>query len=163
MAHSKDKQNALRRFFIEGMALKQASVQVSVSYQTAQNWKRKAQAEGDNWEQARASYRLSAAGVDDVNLVIIEDFTRLYQSTVKHVNDLEPLDRVKAVASLADAYSKFVGATAKSSPKFAKIGVALDVLKMVMLAIKKDKPALFDEFSELLEKIGVNIQDKYEK
>lgn len=163
MAHSPEIKSEVRRLYLEGMNLKQAASRHNVNYQTAQNWKRKAAAEGDNWDHAKASYRLSASGLDEVNAFIIEDFTLLYQSTVKEVAEMKPLERVQAVTMLADAYTKFVGATAKGTPKFAKIGVAMDVLKMVLMHIKEQKPHLFDEFSELLEPIGVQVQAKYEK
>lgn len=161
MTHSKDTRNSLKRLYVEGRSLKSAAQQCEVSYATAQAWKRNAKAQHDDWDVARASYRVSAGGLDAVNMMIIDDFTRLYQSTVATVGNLSDVERVKAVAMLADAYTKFVGATAKAQPKFAKIGIALDTLKMVLEATREHKPHLFEEVIELLDGISQAVQDKY--
>ena len=63
----------MRQLYIEGMPLTGAAVTCGVSYDTARDWKTRAKSKGDDWDTARAAYRISDQGVDDLNKQMVED------------------------------------------------------------------------------------------
>ena len=64
MAHSQETRDKVRQLYIEGMPLNGAAVTCGVSYDTARDWKAKAQSRGDDWDTARAAYRIRPSNFD---------------------------------------------------------------------------------------------------
>ena len=78
MAYSAETKRKLRANYIKGMTLKASSVAVSVKYETARNWKRKAEQEGDDWDNVRAAHNVSKSGVKALTAAVIEDFVLIF-------------------------------------------------------------------------------------
>lgn len=163
MAYSLDVKGNVRRRYIEGMSLKQAALIDKVPYHTALIWKKYASTKGDNWNDARASYRITNQGVNAINSALVEEIARNCLATQRELKDtnLAAIDKVKLISSLADSYSKFAGAFAKSNPQYNKLSVVLEVLKEVGEYIKEHNPELTESFSEVLPSVGQILSSKY--
>jgi len=62
MAYSDKIKAEVRSDFIRGKPLSAVASSHQVPYDTARSWKRKAAADGDDWDTARAANRISAGG-----------------------------------------------------------------------------------------------------
>ena len=105
MAHSQETRDDVRRRYIEGLPLTGAVVGSGVSYDTAREWKKAAKRKGDDWDTARAAYRISDQGVDDLNKQLVEDFARQVITTTRELEEsnLPAADKAMMLAQLADA------------------------------------------------------------
>ena len=121
MAHSQETRDKVRQLYIEGMPLNGAAVTCGVSYDTARDWKAKAQSKGDDWDTARAAYRISDQGMDDLNKQLVEDFARQVITTTRELEEakIPAADKATLLAQLADAYAKFSKSFARLNPQFS--------------------------------------------
>jgi transposase-like protein len=145
VAHSDETRARLRALYIEGMPLTGAAAAHGVSYETARDWKAKAKARGDDWDTARAAYRVSEQGIDDLNKQLVEDMARQIVVTTRELEaaQIAAADKAQLLASLADAYAKFSRAFARINPAYSGLAVAMDTLKVLAEYLREhDKPAL---------------------
>ncbi|MGI1671961.1 MAG: DUF1804 family protein [Neptuniibacter sp.] len=158
MAYSDETKRELRGHFVhKGMSLKAASSACEVPYETARSWKRKAAADGDDWDTARAAARMSESGVKALTAEIIEDFCLLFQSTIEEIKKAEkisPLQKAESISRLSDAYTKTVKAAGASNPELSKLSVAMDVLKRQAEFIQQNYPDRKELFLEILAPFG---------
>lgn len=163
MSHSAETRAAVRRLYIEGMPLSGAATASKVAYETAREWKAKAAKNGDDWETARAAYRVSEQGVDDLNKQLVEDFARQVITTTRELETarIEAADKAQLLAQLADAYAKFSRAFARINPAYSGLSVALDTLKTLAdYLAAHDKDAL-KTLQPHLEEVGAILGRKY--
>lgn len=164
MAYSADVRVKVRSHYIKGQPLKAAAAIEQVPYETARGWKRKAKAEGDCWDTARAALRMSASGVQSLTAEVIEDFVHLFQSTIeqlKSADEIQPLAKAEAIAKLSDAYQKTIKAAGASNPEISKLAVAMDVLQRQMEFIRLQFPQHINAFVEVLEPLGEELSRVY--
>lgn len=163
MAHSQETREKVRQLYIEGMPLNGAAVTCGVSYDTARTWKRDAQARGDDWDTARAAYRISDAGVDDLNKQLVEDFARQVITTTRELESAQIPAATKAqlLAQLADAYAKFSKAFGRINPAYSGLSVALDTLKTVVDHLRLHDPAAMRALHPHLDEIGAVLGKRY--
>ncbi|WP_310610574.1 DUF1804 family protein [Limnohabitans sp.] len=166
MAHSQDTRDKVRQLYIEGMPLSGAAATCGVSYDTSREWKAKAQAKGDDWDTARAAYRISDQGVDDLNKQLVEDFARQVIVTTRELEGAENIkasDKAQLLAQLADAYAKFSKAFGRINPAYSGLSVALDTLKTIADYLKKNDPAALRALQPNLDGIGAILGKRYGK
>ncbi|WP_310628161.1 DUF1804 family protein [Limnohabitans sp.] len=166
MAHSQDTRDKVRQLYIEGMPLSGAAATCGVSYDTSREWKAKAQAKGDDWDTARAAYRISDQGVDDLNKQLVEDFARQVIVTTRELENAENIkasDKAQLLAQLADAYAKFSKAFGRINPAYSGLSVALDTLKTIADYLKKNDPAALRALQPNLDGIGAILGKRYGK
>lgn len=163
MAHPKATRDKLRRHYVEGLPLNGAAVSADVSYDTARDWKRQAKAAGDDWDTARAAYRISGQGVDELNRALVEDFSRQVIATTRELQEsrIKPADKAVLLAQLADAYAKFSKAFGRVNPEYGGLAVALEVLKLVVEVLRRDAPTLLPEFEKHLDAVGAEVTRRY--
>lgn len=163
MAHSQETRDTVRRLYIEGMPLNGAAITAGVSYDTARDWKTKAQAKGDDWDTARTAYRVSDQGIDDLVKQMVEDFSRQVIVTTREVETAEITASEKAtlLSQLADAYSKFSKAFGKINPQYSGLSVALDTLRVIVEHLKANDPAALKAFHPNLDAIGAILGKRY--
>jgi uncharacterized protein YjcR len=163
MAHSQDTRDKVRELYIEGMPLNGAAISCGVSYDTARDWKTRAQAKGDNWDTARAAYRISGQGIDDLNQQLVEDFARQVITTTREleVSDIPASDKASMLAQLADAYSKFSKSFARLNPQFSGLSVALDTLKTIADHLRLKDPAALKALQAHFEEVGAILGKRY--
>lgn len=163
MAHSQETRERVRQHFIEGMPLNGAAITNGVSYDTAREWKRTAKAKGDDWDTARAAYRISDQGVDELNKQLVEDFARQVITTTRELEEakIPAADKAVLLAQLADAYAKFSKAFSRINPAFSGLSVALDTLKTLADHLKKNDLAALRALQPHLEEVGAILGKRY--
>ncbi|MDR2188920.1 MAG: DUF1804 family protein [Azonexus sp.] len=163
MAHSPETRERVRQLYIEGMPINGAAVTCGVAYDTAREWKRLAKAKGDDWDTARAAYRISDAGVDDLNRQLVEDFARQVITTTRELEaaQIAAADKATLLAQLADAYAKFSRSFARLNPQFSGLSVALDTLKVIAEYLKKHDPAALRAIQPHVEDIGAALGKRF--
>lgn len=163
MAHSQETRDGVRQLYIEGMPLNGAAVTRGVSYDTARDWKTAAKKKGDDWDTARAAYRISGSGIDDLNQQLVEDFARQVITTTRELEaaTIPAADKASLLAQLADAYAKFSKAFARVNPAFSGLSVALDTLKTIADHLRLKDPAALRAFQPHVEDIGATLGKRY--
>lgn len=164
MAHSQDTRDRVRQLYIEGLPLSGAAATCGVSYDTARDWAAKARAKGDNWDTARAAYRVSDQGIDDLNKQLVEDFARQVIVTTRELetaDGIKAADKAQLLAQLADAYSKFSKSFSRLNPKYSGLSVALDTLKTIAEYLKQNDPAALRALQPNLDGIGAILGKRY--
>ena len=163
MAHSQETRDRVRQLYIEGMPLNGAAVTCGVSYDTARDWKRSTKARGDDWDTARAAYRISDQGVDDLNKQLVEDFARQVITTTRELDEakIPAADKAQLLAQLADAYAKFSKAFGRINPSFSGLSVALDTLKTIVDHLRVHDMAALRALHPHLEDIGVVLGKRH--
>ena len=163
MAHSQDTRDKVRQLYVEGMPLTGAALTCGVAYDTARDWKSKAQAKGDDWDTARAAYRISTQGVDDLNKQLVEDFARQVITTTRELEtaQIPAADKAQLLAQLADAYAKFSKAFSRINPAFSGLSVALDTLKTIADHLRTQDPAALRALQPHFDEIGAILGKRY--
>lgn len=163
MAHSQETRERVRQLYIEGMPLNGAAITNGVSYDTAREWKRGAKAKGDDWDTARAAYRISDQGVDELNRQLVEDFARQVITTTRELEDakIPAADKATILAQLSDAYAKFSKSFARLNPQFSGLSVALDTLKVIAEYLKKTDPAALRALQPHIEDVGAILGKRH--
>ena len=163
MAHSQDTRDKVRQLYVEGMPLNGAAVTCGVSYDTAREWKTRAKAKGDDWDTARAAYRISDQGIDDLNKQLVEDMVRQIITTTRELEEstIPAADKATLLAQVADAYAKFSKAFARVNPQFSGLSVALDTLKVLAEHLKKHDPTALRALHPHIEDVGAILGKRY--
>jgi len=165
MAHKEDKRKEARRQFIhDQQSVPLIAVAIGVSEATVRRWKRDAKANGDNWDVARAAHVMAGEGLETVVSDVVEQFVILFKATIEQVKedqDLKPDERVKAMASLSDAFNKMVASAGRVAPKISELGVANDVLQRQAEFIREQYPQHAEAFLEVLEPFGEHLLETY--
>ncbi|MDR2219326.1 MAG: DUF1804 family protein [Methylobacillus sp.] len=163
MAHSQDIRDRVRQLYVEGMPLNGAAVTCGVSYDTAREWKRVAKAKGDDWDTARAAYRISDQGMDELNKQLVEDFARQVITTTRELEDanIAAADKATLLAQLADAYSKFSRSFSRLNPQFSGLSVALDTLKVIADHLRLHDKAALKVLQPHFEEVGAILGKRY--
>lgn len=163
MAHDQATRDRVRRLYIEGMPLSSAAVTCGVSYDTAGNWKKAAKVKGDDWDVARAAYKVSEQGIDDLNKQLVEDFSRQVIVTTRELEaaNIPAADKATMLAQLADAYAKFSRSFARINPSYSGLSVALDTLKTVVDHLRTADAAALRALQPHLDDIGATLGKRY--
>ncbi|MBO9538737.1 DUF1804 family protein [Herbaspirillum sp.] len=160
MAHTQETRDKVRQLYVEGMPLNGAAVTCGVNYETARNWKSRAQAKGDDWDTARAAYRVSDQGLDDLNKQLVEDFARQVITTTRELESstMPAGDKAQLLAQLADAYAKFSKSFSRLNPQFSGLSVAMDTVQVIATFLRRNDPdaltALQPHFEEIAAILG---------
>lgn len=164
MAHAPETRAAVRRSYVaERLPLETAAEKHDVPYQTARNWKRKAGADGDDWDRARAAARMAAGGLGDLTNQVLEEFALLFQSTMEQLSgeEVDGVTKAEAMSRLADAYTKTVKAAGGSDTRIGKLAVALEVLERLVNYIQQHHEQHAVALLEVLEPFGEHLNEAY--
>ena len=165
MAHDdKTRREARKLFVFQRQSLPPIAITLTVSEATLRRWKADAKARGDDWDVGRAANTIAGEGMEMLVATVIEDFVVLYQATIEAVKgdpNIAPADRVKMMASLADAFHKTIAASGRVSPKISELGVAMDVLKRLADFTRQHHPDRAGLLLEVLEPFGTHLSEVY--
>lgn len=163
MAHTQDTRDKVRQLYIEGMPLNGAAVTCGVSYDTARDWKAKAKGNGDCWDAGRAAYRISDAGIDELNTQLVEDFARQVIVTTRELetSKIPAANKAQMLSQLADAYAKFSKAFSRINPEFSALSVSLDTLKTIVDHLRSNDPQGLKVLQVHLDEIGSLLGRRY--
>jgi hypothetical protein len=163
MAYPDESRARLRALYIEGLPLAGAATSLAVPYETARDWKARAKKQGDDWDTARAAFRVSEQGIEDLNRQLVEDFARQVITTTREIeqSQIVAADKARLLSSLADAYAKFSRAFARINPAYSGLSVAMDTLKTLTDYLSaRDKEALRALLPHI-EGVGVVLSNRY--
>ena len=164
MAHPQKKRDEVRRRYVfDNCPLEMAAAFAKAPVATARSWKYAAKEAGDDWDKVRAAHFMAGVGLEDVNRLIMAGFLVQYQATFEQLNgeaEIDPIARVQALGSLADAYNKMVAANKKILPETSELATAMRVLNLLAEFTAQKYPKHLAAIGELLEPFGAYMQDK---
>ncbi|MFD2678034.1 DUF1804 family protein [Camelimonas lactis] len=159
------RRNARKLYVNQRQSLPTIAIALTVSEPTLRRWKRDAKERGDDWDVSRAASTLAGEGMEMLVGAALEDFMVLYQSTIDALKgdpDVAPAERVKLMASLADALNKMVSSSGRIAPKTSQLGVAMDVLKRQAEFVRENYSGdVVNAFVEMLEPFSVHLSEAY--
>jgi hypothetical protein len=88
----------------------------------------------------------------------------MFQATMEQIQaaeNMQPADKAKMMAALADSFNKMVNAAGKAAPNISKLGIATDVLRKFAEFIRASFPQHQQAFLEVLEPFGYEIAKAY--
>ena len=134
--------------------------QVGVSRKTLSRWKAAAAEAGDDWDLARSASAMAGQSRERMSAEAVEGFATQYQMTIKALEDdkkMPAAERVKMLASLADAYNKTMSAAGRAAPKLSKLAVATDILGGMADFVRAEFPQHAHAFEEVLEPFAQHL------
>lgn len=165
MAHGEETRRAVKAAFVfEQLSLEMAALKIGVPIATARNWKRSAKAAGDDWDKARSAQLIAGGGIEDVVRQTLAVVVQQVQATIEAIQadpNLQPSDKVKMLASLADAYNKIMAASRRLMPETDKLAVATDVARRMSEFIRANYPQHAAAFAEILGPFGEELARAY--
>lgn len=163
MAHSQETRDRVRQLYIEGLPLTGAAATCGVAYDTARDWKGAAKSRGDDWDTARAAYKISDQGIDDLNKQLVEDFARQVITTTRELEEskIPAADKALLLAQLADAYAKFSKAFARVNPAYSSLSVALDTFKTIADHLRMNDADALRALHPHIDDIGAILSKRY--
>ena len=163
MSHAPIKRERVRAAYVyKRLSLEVAAAVNGVSFASAQNWKARAKRSGDDWDLQRASNGLTFNCQDETNVSLLNDFITLFQSTQEVLRDdetLQPLEKVQAIASLADSFSKTMKQFQRLLPEAHFAVVAESVVNLLAQFIHEHYPQHLEAFCEILEPFAGKLAD----
>lgn len=131
MAHSPEKKLELRAAYIGGLPLEQAAEKVGVPFGTARNWYREARDGADDWDKfQRVSLMVAGGGIEQaLGRVIAAGLLRCEALLERTQAAEDPLDAVKAMATLADTVAKLRAAGRNLMPETDALAIETTAIK----------------------------------
>ena len=168
MAHPKSKRMALRSAYCyKALSLEEAAALVGVSTGTARRWKADAQrAEDDDWDKVKAASSLAGEGMEAVARQMLNDYVLQHRTLMERIGkdeDMQPAEKVEALSSLADSFSKTIAASKRILPEIDKLGTAAELIGMLATFTIKHFPQHAPALSEVLEPFGALVEKEYGK
>nr|DAI24793.1 MAG TPA: Protein of unknown function (DUF1804) [Caudoviricetes sp.] len=168
MAYDIRRRNEVKKYFVhKQMPMTQAAKLAGVPVNTARRWKDLAYEAGDDWEKLRAAFALSSGSRDDLMKTIINDYVICHQAIMESLkspdNDMTAKEKVEALTSLADGFSKTMKSAGQASPELSKLAVANDIIQLLGEFVQKHYPQHIPAFLEILEPFGEEVSKNYGK
>lgn len=162
MAHSKAKQNEARQLYIDdGLSLAKIGERLTVSVTTLSAWKSKSKAIGDDWDKLRT---LNANGrAESIARNILVSLMSAFGNALEAIdssNELDPIEKVNALANLSEGFARSVNANKKLMPEISKLEVAFGVVDELTQFVSDKNPDLLREFVEVLEPFAERLEKK---
>lgn len=158
MAHGDDTKRKVRSAYIyDCLELTNAAVIAGVPLPTAQRWKADAKKSGDDWDKARTAQMLAGGAVDDVVRQTLTMMIRNVQATMVQVEDngdIAPGEKVRLLATCADAFAKNVAALRRFAPETDVLAVRLETVKKLAGFVRTQYPQHAVAFAEILTPFG---------
>lgn len=154
MAHPQSVRDKVRRAFVmDRLSLEIAALKCSVSAATARRWKDQALEAGDDWDKAQAAQLMAGGGIEEITRQMLAGLLQQYQATMESIetsSELTPIDKVKMLASLADAYNKTISASKRILPETNELAIAIGVVQRLAAFIKERHPEHVGAFVDVL-------------
>lgn len=165
MAYSKETRTKARSLYVHSRyAMPAIAVALDVSQATIGRWKGDAARQGDDWDIARSAATMAGEGFDKLVSDAVEGFTIMFQATMEQIQqavDMQPADKAKMMASLADSFNKMINSAGRASPNLSKLGIATEVLQHLAEFVREQFPGHQEAFLEILEPFGLELAKAY--
>ena len=134
MAHPPEKKSELRAAYLGGLPLERAAEKVEVPLPTARRWWSEAKKAGDDWDKYRAAGLVVAGGGIEQALgrVISAALVRCEVLLEQIQADVNPMDAVKAMGTLADTTTKLKSAAKGMMPEADTLAIENGAIKGVV-------------------------------
>ncbi|MGH1577718.1 DUF1804 family protein [Planktotalea sp.] len=165
MAYSKQTRTKARALYVHSrLTIPAIAVNLDVAQGTVSRWKADARGYGDDWDIARSAATMEGEGFDKLVSDAVEGFTVMFQVTMEQIQqatDMQPADKAKMMASLADSFNKMINSAGRAAPNLSKLGIATEVLQKLAEFVQGDFPKHQEAFLEILEPFGLEIAKAY--
>ena len=165
MAYSKETRGKARSLYVHSRySIPTIAVSLDVASGTVSRWKADARGHGDDWDIARSAATMQGEGFDKLVSDAVEGFTVMFQATMEQIQqaeDMQPSDKAKMMASLADSFNKMINSAGRAAPNLSKLGVATEVLQKLAEFVRGEFPVHQEAFLEILEPFGLEIAKAY--
>jgi len=156
--------NARRLYVKEGLPLSVIAKRLNVSERSLARWKAHDAAAGDDWNKARAAAGLSRESVEATTQQYLDGFLKYHTGVFNELEantKLSVQEKVAAITSLADAYTKTVRACSMSAPSLSKLAIAGDVLQALAAFVSRDHPGAAPMLITILEPFAQELTRLY--
>lgn len=165
MAYSKETRAKARSLYVHSRySIPTIAVTLDISSGTVARWKTDARGQGDDWDIARSAATMAGEGFDKLVSEVVENFTVMFQATMEQIQQsetMEPADKAKMMAALADSFNKMVNAAGRASPALSRLGIATEVLQRLAEFVREEFPAHREAFLDILEPFGLELAKAY--
>lgn len=164
MAYRQEVKDALRAKYIGGLSLPAAATFFSVTYPTAQRWKRDAKKAGDDWDKIRTAQQLGATADNSIAQSTLSQFLRIFQETLDDIEKNPKFsadEKVKLLSSLSDTYAKVSKAAGRVDPSSWELSLVLDVLHKYAEFVQSHYPEFYAEFLNMHHHFGKKVGNHY--
>ena len=164
MPHSAEAKRAVRSsYVVQRLSLAESARAQGVPPRTARTWKREAAAAGDDWDRARTAASMAAGGLGSMTDRVLSDFSTMFTNTMVRLqtHDGDPVETSRAIAGLADAYTKVVKAAGCVDPKLGRLSIAMETLKMFGAHVAERDPDTASALATLLESFGEDLASQW--
>ena len=165
MAHDPEKKSKARSLYVfKNCTFDDIEAIIAVPAKTISRWKKEAKKKGDDWDKARHVASLSEQNVESVNRQVYANWLTRFkevQTSILEDENMGTMDRVGALASLADSFNKMVAALRKIEPEVNLASTALKVLEIIADYLNSADEELAHKFGEHIDSIGVKIQTEF--
>ena len=155
----------VRKYYVfDRLTLEQAASKVGVSFATVRRWKKEAEKQGDDWEQARDVQVMVGTEIEDISKGLLAGFIIQYRATMDEVQnnvELTSGEKVQMLSSLSDSFSKMTASSKKLIPEANEIATAMKVIEMFATVLKQKKAHLLPDFLDVLDDLEVKIQKEF--
>ncbi|RRW90606.1 DUF1804 family protein [Pandoraea apista] len=165
MAHPKNVREILRAAYVdERLTLDASAEKAGISIATARRWKTEEAQGGDDWDKALAVDLMVDGGFEGIARQLLSGLIRQYQVTMAALEEdgeIVAAEKVKLLASLADAFHKTIAASKRILPETNELAVALGVVQRLATFMKERYPQHVDVFAEMLDAFGDELSTAY--
>ncbi len=161
MAHADETRAALRRAYIsERQTLETAAQLAGIPLATANNWKRAAKKEGEDWDKLRELAMLTGGDMETMFRRILAAALTQAEASLKAVEadpEMGAETRVKLMASLSDSLNKIGSSMSRFAPEADAHAIRLDTLKRYAEFARAKYPASALALVESLQAFGATL------
>lgn len=164
MAHTPEIKALVRKHYVfDRFTLEQAAQKAGVSLNTARRWRQEADKSGDNWEKARDVQVMVGGDIEALATGLLSGFVIKFKSVMEELEteELPAITKVEKITELADSFAKMTASSKRLLPSVSETAVALKVIKLFSEKVKKHKPALLAEFSELTRLLEADFEREF--
>ena len=164
MAYPREKRVHARNLYVAmRLPLDRIASEIDVSLSTIAAWKRKARADGDDWDRARSAARVADGGMGELTTIVMQDFVLFAESIIPEIkaSEITPQEKVQLIASFSDSWAKFLRVMGRASPEVAKLSVAMETLEILAAHVRDQQPELMPGLVPLLEQIGPQLSARF--
>ena len=161
LAHAKEKSIQLRGLYVyQRLPMEAAARKLHVPRATANRWKQKAAALGDDWDNARAAVALGDETFSNLSKRLLEDYLVQHQATIELLRqdtELGARERAETLASLSDSFNKTMASFRRLSPELNRQAVELDTIQRFVAFAQGRYPQHLPALLEMLEPFGQEL------
>jgi transposase len=160
MAYEAATRNKVRAKYVQGLPLNTAAEACKVPYNTARNWKRAAEEEGEDWDLMRTARRMTSSGAEGFTNQVLGELAEQFLATIKLLKDdkkMPAAQRAQILMQLGDSYSKAMAAASRAAPNTNRLATVMDSQRFIAEQVKKLAPKIHADFLRVLEASGGDL------